>query len=136
MQKYHLYGIVGVTPIPNLRYADDTALIEGSHEKKMSGLPRVSIRLGKNLHLKLKVKKTKVLVAGKAKEECTILIDGQKVKQVESFKYLDSTKTATAYCTSDIKSRIAIAKWRMIELHNLWNNSNLPFQLKVKLVKP
>ena len=36
---------------------------------------------------------------------------------------------------SDTKSRIAIAKRRMIELQGIWNDSNCPFQLKVKLVE-
>ena len=58
------------------------------------------------------------MVAGSLKEEQNITIDGEKVEQVESFKYLGS-------CSGDIKSRIAIAKRRMIELQDL----------KVRLVK-
>ena len=64
------------------------------------------------------------------------MIDGEKVEQMDSFKYLGSTETAAANCTSDIKSKVtAIAKRKMVELQDLWNDSNLPFQLKVKLVK-
>ena len=62
------------------------------------------------MNLKLNVKKTKLMVAGSLKEEHNIAIDGEKVEQVESFKYLGSMKTATAACSGDIKSRIAIAK--------------------------
>ena len=79
------------TPISNLRYADDTALIERSHEI-IEQLTKSVNEVGKNLHLKLNVKKTKVLVAGRAKEECNIMIDGEKVEQVECFKYLGLTK--------------------------------------------
>ena len=42
---------------------------------------------------------------------------------------------ATANCSGDIKARIAIAKRRMIELQDLWNDKNLTTDLKVKLVK-
>lgn len=87
------------------------------------------------MNLRLNVKKTKVLVAGKSDEEYKIVIDGESVEQVESFKYLGSTKTATATCSGDIKCRIAIAKRRMIELQDLWNDRNITTDLKVRLVK-
>ena len=115
--------------ISNLRYADDTTLIEGSKEA-IEQLTTNVIEAGKELNLKLNVKKTKLLVAGRAEEEHYITIDGESVKQVESFKYLGSTKTATANCSGDIKTRIAIAKRRIIELQDLCNDKNL-----TKLVK-
>ena len=90
--------------ISNPRYADDTAPIENSKEILEHRTA------GKQLNLKLDVKKTKLMVAGSPKEEYNITIDGKKVQQVESFKYLGSTKTLTAACSGDIKSRKAIAK--------------------------
>ena len=129
------FGItVGGIAISNLRYADDTALIENSKEA-LEHLTKNVNEVGKQLNLKLNVKKTKLMVAGSLKEEHNITIDGEKVEQVESFKYLDSTKTATAACSGDIKSRIAIAKRRIIELQDIWNDRNLSKDLKVRLVK-
>ena len=78
--------------------------------------------VGKQLNLKLK---KKLMVAGSQNEEYNTTIDGKKVKQVEIFKCLGSTKTATA-CLGDIKSR-------MIKLQDIWRN--LSKDLKVKLVK-
>ena len=75
------------------------------------------------------------MVAGSSKEEHNITIDGEKVEQVESFKYLCSTKTATSACSGDIKSKIAIAKRRLIELQDIWNDRNISKYLKVRLVK-
>ena len=94
----------------------------------------MSMKLESN-NLKLNVKKTKLMVAGGLKEEHNITIDGKKVEQVQSFKYLGSTKTRTAACSGDIKSRIEIAKRRMIELQDIWNDRNLSKDLKVRLVK-
>ena len=73
--RYIIYD----SSISNLRYTDDTALIEGSHEKKGQLTNSVN-EVGKNLHLKLSVKKTKVLVAGRTKTECNIVIGGEKVE--------------------------------------------------------
>ena len=129
------FGItVGGKAISNLRYADDTALIENSKEA-LEHLTKNVNEVGKQLNLKLNVKKTKLMVAGSVKEEHNITIDGEKVEQVESFKYLGSTNTTTAACSGDIKSRIAIAKRRMIELQDIWNDRNLSKDLKVRLVK-
>ena len=76
------------------------------------------------------------MVAGAVpEEEHNIMIDGENVEQVDRFKYLGSTKTANANCSNDIKSRIAIAKKRMIDLQVIWNDTNLSIQLKMKLVK-
>ena len=69
------------------------------------------------------------------KKKHNITIDGEKVEQVESFKYLGSTKTATAACSGDIKSIIAIAKLRILELQDIWNGRNLSKDLKVRLIK-
>ena len=41
----------------------------------------------------------------------------------------------SAACSGDIKSRIAIAKRRIIELQDIWNDRNLSKDLKVRLVK-
>ena len=63
------------------------------------------------------------------------MIEGEWLCKGRVNMYLGSTKAATANCINDIKSRIAIAKWKMIELQDLWNDSTLPFQLILNLVK-
>ena len=50
--------------ISNLRYADDTALIENSKEAALEHLTKIVNEAGKQLNLKLTVKKTKLIVAG------------------------------------------------------------------------
>ena len=121
---------IGDKAISNLRYADETALIENSKEA-LDHLTKNVNEVGKQLKLKLIVKKTKLMVAGSPK----ITIDGaEKVEQVESFKYLGAVKTATAACSGDIKSRIAIAKRRKIALQDIWNDKPIK-DLKVGLVK-
>jgi len=87
------------------------------------------------MNLKLNVKKTKLLVAEGEPKEYNIKIDGEDVEQVSHFKYLGSVKTSTANCTADIKARIGMAKGRMIELQDIWNDRNLSAELKMKLVK-
>ena len=134
--EVYKYGVnVGGKLISNLRYADDTALLANSKDE-ITQLTNSVNDAGKELNLRLNVKKTKIMVAGAVpEEEHNIMIDGENVEQVDRFKYLGSTKTANANCSNDIKSRIAIAKKRMIDLQVIWNDTNLSIQLKMKLVK-
>ena len=130
------YGVnVGGKLISNRRYADDTALLANSKDE-ITQLTNNVNDAGKELNLRLNVKKTKIMVAGAVpEEEHNIMIDGENVEQVDRFKYLGSTKTANANCSDDIKSKIAIAKKRMIDLQVIWNDTNLSIQLKMKLIK-
>ena len=129
------YGIkVGGTPISNLRYADDTALFETS-EEDIERLTSAVNDAGRKLNLKLNVKKTKLLTTGDEQPVHNISIDGEDVEQVSRFKYLGSVKTTSASCTADIRARIGMAKGRMIELQDLWNDRNLTTNLKTKIVK-
>ena len=129
------YGIkVGGTPISNLRYADDTALFETS-EEDIERLTSAVNDAGRKLNLKLNVKKTKLLTTGEEQPVHNISIDGEDVEQVSRFKYLGSEKTTSASCTADIRARIGMAKGRMIELQDLWNDRNLTTNLKTKIVK-
>ena len=127
------FGIkVGGKPNSNYRYADDTALLENSAE----GIERLTTAInetGKDMNLKLNVKKTKRLVAEGEPKEYNIKINGEDLEQVNHFKYLGFVKTATVNCTADIKARIGMAKGRMIELQDLWNDRNLSTELKMKL---
>jgi hypothetical protein len=42
--------------------------------------------------------------------QVTIMIEGKKVEQVKSFKYLGSTLTEDGRCEKEVKIRIALAK--------------------------
>ncbi|XP_072028381.1 uncharacterized protein [Amphiura filiformis] len=95
------YGIkVGGIPISNLCYADDTALLESSVED-IEKLATAMYVTGKDMNLKLNVKKTKLLVAepgrrhgrGRRKRVYNIRTYGEEVEQVDHFKYLGSMKT-------------------------------------------
>ena len=101
---------VGGKLIQDVRFADDQGMI-ASTEK---GLQKIMDKLNataENFGMKINTKKTKVMkVSRNVGEEINIVINGSRIEQVKSFKYLGSTMTEDGRCETEIKVRIALAK--------------------------
>ena len=76
--------------INNLKYADDTTLMEESKEELKSLLMKVKEESGK-AGLKLNIQKIKIMVSGPI---TSWQIDGEKMKTVTDFIFRDSKSTA------------------------------------------
>jgi len=59
------------------------------------------------------------------------MIDGVKVEQVDSFRYLGSLISADGYCEMEIHSRIKMAKRIFLDKKKLFTNK-LNLELKSK----
>jgi len=96
--------------IQDVRFADDRGMIASTER----GLQRVMDRLNataENFGMKINTKKTKVMkVSRNVGEEINIMINGSRIEQVKSFKYLGSTMTEDGRCKTEIKVRIALAR--------------------------
>jgi len=96
--------------IKSVRYADDQATIASTAD----GLQRLMDSMNRTVEqygMKINIKKTKVMKIGKNPEgNLDILVNGQKLKQVNQFSYLGSIISNDGYCTTEIKCRIARAK--------------------------
>ena len=85
--------------INNLRYADDTILMAESKEELKSLLMKVKEESEK-VGLKLNIQKTKIMASG----PITLWqIDGETMKTVRDFIFLDSKITADGDCRHEIK---------------------------------
>ena len=62
-------------------------------------------------------------------------IAGETIECVDHFKYLGSIKTDSADCSKDVNARIGMAKKRVLELNNIWKDTNIRKELKIKLMK-
>ena len=91
--------------INNLRYADDTTLMAESEEELKSLLMTVKEESEK-VGLKLHIQKTKNMASGPI---TSWEIDGETVKAVSHFIFLDSKITADGDCSHKIK-RLALWK--------------------------
>ena len=114
---------IGGKLISNLRYADDTALCAQTQEEAEQLLTKVN-DAGKERLLKLNVKKTKLLKVGNTQPDATVRVDGEQIEEVEHFKYLGSLKAANGRCEKDIRTRISMAKKRMLDLVSIWKGES------------
>ena len=90
--------------INNLRYADDTTLMEESEEELKSFLMKVKVESGK-VGLKLNIQKTKIMTSGPI---TSWQIDGETVETVSDFIFLGSKITADGDCSHEIKRRLLL----------------------------
>ena len=70
--------------------------------------------------MKMNINKTKTMVVLKKEDRVTvtITIKGQKIEQVNKFKYLGSMITADARCITDMKGRIGMQKMLLVKGRN------------------
>src|SRR4030088_503193 len=101
---------IGGRLLQDVRFADDQAMVSS----REAGLQRLLDRLvetAKTYDMKVNVKKTKVMkVSRQGKGDINIFIDGKRVEQVTSFKYLGCCITEDGTCKTEIRVRISMSK--------------------------
>ena len=111
----------------NLRYADDTTLIEES-EKLKSLLMKVKEQSEK-VGLKLNIQKTKIMTSGPI---TSWQIDGETVAD---FIFMGSKLTADGDCSHEIKRRLLLGRKVMTNLDSIFKSRDITLPTKVCLVK-
>ena len=125
---------IGGRNITDLRYADDTALLAHDLTSMKRILHRVNTE-GKKAGLQLNAKKTKVMHINGNENVQNIKVNNTNLDYVKNFKYLGSIKENTGSCRQDVRTRIAMAKQKTLQLTNIWKDRGIPKSLKVKLLR-
>jgi len=120
--------------IKTMRFADDKAVVASSEkglQELMDNINRVTQKYG----MKINVTKTKVMfIARQGGRKVKYLIDGQKVEQLNHFKYLGFDILEDGYCEKDVRCRIATANKAFIEKKTLLT-SKLNMDLKKRIIE-
>ena len=90
----------------NLRYADDTTLMEESKEELKRLLMKVKQESGK-VGLKLNIQKTKIMASGPI---TSWQIDGETMETVRDFIFGGSKITADGDCSHEIRRRLLLGR--------------------------
>ena len=89
----------------------------------------------KRFDTRINTKKTKVMVVSRREgRQMNIVLDGQKLEQVEKFKYLGSMLSEDGKCMTDIKARIGMAKEAFSKRRELLTR-RMSKEVKKKIVK-
>ena len=116
--------------INNLRYADDTTLMEESEELK-SLLMKVKEESEK-VGLKVNIQKTKIMASGPITSWQT---DGETVETVSDFIFLGSKITADGDCSNEIKRCLLLGRKVMTNLDSVLKSRDITLPTKVHRVK-
>ena len=98
--------------VNNLRYADDTILMEESEEELKSLLMKVK-KGSEKTGLKLNIQKTKIMASHPI---TTWQIEGKKVEAVTDFIFLSFKITMDGDCSHEIKRCFLLGRKAMINL--------------------
>ena len=110
--------------IKNLRYADDTTLMEESEEELKSLLMKVKEESEK-VGLKLNIQKTNIMQSGPI---TSWEIDGETVETASDCIFGGSKVTADGNCSHDIKTRLLLERKVMINLDSILKRRDITLQ--------
>ena len=117
--------------INNLRYADDTKLMAESKKEIKSILMKVK-KESEKVGLKLNIQKTKIMAS------CPITswqIDGETMKTMTDFIFLDFKITANGDCRHEIKGWLLLGRKAKTTLDSILKSRDITLPTKVHLVK-
>ena len=124
---------IGGRPICKLCFADDIDLMAGSNSE-LQELTNKLIATAGAYGMEISTVKSKVMVNSTNNASVSIIMDGKKLEEVSSFKYLGATLTKDGTCKTEIHIWIVAATAAMARLTRV-RKSNISFQTKFKLYK-
>ena len=116
--------------INNLRYADDTTLMEESEEELKSLMMKVKEESEK-AGLKLNIQKTKIMASGLI---TSWQIDGETMETVTDFIFLGSKITADGDCSHELKRHLPLERKAMTNLDTILKSRDITLPIKVHLI--
>src|SRR6266516_1762439 len=125
---------VGGQLVSDVRFADDQGMVASTESGLQSQMNKLS-DTAKNYGMKINAQKTKTMVVSwEGGGVVNITVDGRKIEQVKSFKYLGSVITEDGRSHSDVKIRIVMAKDAFNKRKELLTKG-LSMKLKKRMIK-
>ena len=122
---------IATRDINNLRYTDDTALMEESEEELKTLLMKVKEESEKAV-LKLNIQKMKIMISGSI---TSWQIDGKKIEIMADFIFLASKIIADGDCSHEIKRHLLLGRKPMTNLDSILKSRDITLPTKVCLIK-
>ena len=120
---------IGGRIITNLRFADDIDGTETELANLVKRLDKTSAAYG----MQISAEKTKLMTNNINGISSTIMVSGEKLETVQSFKYLGAIVTDEG-SSPEILSRIAQATGALVNLKVIWKDKNIALSTKIRLL--
>ena len=120
--------------ISNLRFAVDIDLITGT-EEELQELTTTLERRARDYGMEISAEKSKLMVNNRLPPRTTVLMNGEHLEEVKSFKYLGSTVPSEGDSTEETRTRINLATSAIARLKKIWSNNNIKTATKIRLYK-
>ena len=117
--------------INNLRYTDDTTLMDKSEEELKSLLMRVREDTGKT-DLKLNIQKTKIMASDSI---TSWYVEGEKIEAMIGFIFLGSKISADSECSNENKRCLFLGRKAMTNLHSILKCRDITLLTKFCMAK-
>ena len=117
--------------LADLEYADDAVLIGRTPQDLQSLLTRMH-EISQEVGLKINTRKTEIMRTEYALED-EITLEGERVNEVESFKYLGTMISNTGSLELEFNERLKKANQTMGRLSKIWKSNRLKLHIKIRL---
>ena len=124
----------GERPICNLRFADDVNLMGGSNGELQDLTSRLVDR-AKARGMEVSTEKSKIMTNSTNIITANISMNGQKLEDVTSFKYLGANLCKDGTCSAEVCIRITSAMAAMARINGICRCNTISFASKFKLYK-
>ena len=120
----------------NIRYANDTKLIANSPQKLQKLLNMVKGESSRRRRNIFNRKKTFCVAISKKQQqvECALLIDKERIQQVNKFNFLGSMLNSDGRSLTEVKRGIAIAKEVFLRISITLKSRSIPIDTRVKIL--
>ena len=126
---------IGGRMINSLMFADDIALLAGSHselQEKSDSLNQSSKRFG----MEISAEKTKTMtITAEKTEQAPITMNGKPLEQVETFTYLGANINQEGGSSKEIISRLAKTYSCLKNNEILWKSKNISIPTKIRILR-
>lgn len=117
--------------LEDLDFADDLALLSHNHaqmQDKTTHLETISAGVG----LKINKRKTELIKTNTTADN-PVMINGEPIKEVESFVYLGSIIDGQGGSDRDVKARIGKARGAFVMLKKIWSSKEISQRTKLRI---
>ena len=129
---HHTYISIGGRRLGSLCFAGDTDIMADSNNE-IQVLTTKLIDSAGAYGMGVSKEKSKVMMNSLNDSSPDITMNGQRLEEVNNFKYLRSTLSKDESCIVEVRIRIATTMGAMSSLSRLWKSSNISFTTKYRL---